>query len=192
MMLVRLVMVGGLLALGVACGSSTKNEPTVEHKKKKRTIELERSTAFQPTFPCTQCHEHKAGNVNPKPRKLAKYHAAKNSFDHGKGRRWCFDCHAKDDLNKLVLSDGSKVGFGQSHELCGTCHGEKFRDWNAGVHGLNTGYWNGKMLRRSCTLCHDPHLPAFATMIPEDPPATVRGTEPPSTNHNQAAKKSHE
>ena len=43
----------------------------------------------------------------------------------------------------LHLASGERVPFDESYRLCGQCHGEKQRDWRAGVHGRRTGEWNG-------------------------------------------------
>lgn len=97
-------------------------------------------------------------------------------------RGWCYQCHTKDDIDRLHLSDGTPVGFDEAYELCGSCHGDKLRDFRAGIHGLTTGDWNGERLRRSCPYCHDPHAPHFALMTPERAPARPRTApaEPPA------------
>lgn len=129
------------------------------------TIELRTTTWF--TYPCLQCHAHRA--PNPNPRTLTEFHGDKK-LKHGTDARWCYRCHAPEDQGQLILIDGNRVGFDQSPELCGSCHGDKMRDWRTGIHGLQTGYWNGPKVRRACTACHDPHSPRFAPMVPEPPP----------------------
>ena len=59
--------------------------------------------------------------------------------------------------------------------VCGQCHGDKYRDWKAGVHGKRTGYWNGKKQYLLCVHCHNPHQPHFKPLKPMPPP-----TPPPA------------
>jgi formate-dependent nitrite reductase cytochrome c552 subunit len=85
---------------------------------------------------------------------------------------WCFDCHNLADRDSLRLAGGEKVPFTESWKLCRQCHGEKGRDWKAGVHGKRTGHWDGKKQYLLCAHCHDPHSPKFKPIRPE--PAPVR------------------
>ena len=55
------------------------------------------------------------------------------------------------------------MSFAESYVLCGQCHGEKLRDWRAGVHGRRTGQWNGHKT-----------LPAVRA-LPQPAPAAVQG-----------------
>jgi hypothetical protein len=73
----------------------------------------------------------------------------------------------------------------ESPALCGSCHGPTYRDWEAGVHGRTSGYWQrdlGSIDRKVCTSCHNPHSPAFPSRPPAPGPhplhpATVAATE---------------
>ena len=56
--------------------------------------------------------------------------------------------------------------FEESYRLCGQCHGEKYRDWRAGVHGRRVGQWNGAKRYLLCVHCHSPHQPRFKPMAP--------------------------
>ena len=68
------------------------------------------------------------------------------------------------------------MSFDQSYLLCGQCHGEKLRDWRAGVHGRRTGQWNGHKTYLLCAHCHNPHQPRFKAIAPK--PAPVRPSRP--------------
>ena len=124
-----------------------------------------------PNYPCSRCHA--PGTANPTERALTEFHTQK-VLNHGTQHGWCYRCHTKDDIDKLHLGDGELVSFDESYELCGSCHGDKLRDWKAGIHGLTTGDWNGDRLRRSCANCHDPHRPHFPEMTPERAPQRPR------------------
>jgi hypothetical protein len=124
-----------------------------------------------PTFPCSRCHV--PGQANPQERQLTVFHTQK-VLNHGTQTGWCYRCHSKDEVDKLHLADGTLVGFNEAYELCGSCHGDKLRDWKAGIHGLTTGYWLGNRQRRSCPACHDPHQPRFPLMTAEHAPALPR------------------
>jgi hypothetical protein len=62
------------------------------------------------------------------------------------------------------------VDFSSSYELCRQCHGPKYRDWRAGVHGRRTGSWKGKKQYLLCAHCHNPHAPKFQAIKPEPAP----------------------
>jgi formate-dependent nitrite reductase cytochrome c552 subunit len=133
-----------------------------------------------PTFPCARCHA--SGTADTRERRLIEFHTNK-VLDHGTQRGWCYRCHTQDHIDQLHLGDGTLVSFDEAYELCGSCHGDKLRDWRLGIHGLTTGYWLGDRQRRSCPACHDPHSPRFPHMTPEHAPAlprTVRRSETPT------------
>jgi uncharacterized CHY-type Zn-finger protein len=126
-------------------------------------------TLSQDYFPCTTCHEK--GKTNNQRRQLKEEHADL-VFDHDAENRWCLDCHAALDRDKLHLASGEPIEFGQSYRLCGQCHGPTYRDWKAGVHGKRTGMWNGRKNYYLCVHCHNPHSPAIKpiTPFPAPPP----------------------
>jgi len=118
-------------------------------------------------FPCSQCHADQ--KTNPKRRVLTEEHTnihLKHDVEH----RWCLDCHNPDDRDYLRLASGEKVPFTESYRLCGQCHGDKYRDWRAGVHGRRTGQWNGHKTYLLCPHCHNPHEPRFKPLKPLPPP----------------------
>jgi len=100
-------------------------------------------------FPCTNCHQ---GAGDKTRRELAFHDDIK--FEHGVEHRWCLDCHTNENRDVLHLSNGDPVPFTESYRLCGQCHGDKYRDWRAGVHGRRTGLWSGAKKYRLCGQCH--------------------------------------
>lgn len=120
-------------------------------------------------FPCTNCHDGKTLKVNPHPRQLTAMHQD-IILKHGSSNRWCLDCHDANDRDKLHLVSGEKIDFTVSYRLCGQCHGDKYRDWKAGVHGKRTGSWNGPKQYLLCVNCHNPHSPHFKPLKPMPPP----------------------
>lgn len=122
---------------------------------------------FSPNiFPCSQCHAHLP--VNTEVRKLEQHHTD-IKLNHMPGG-WCFTCHNPDNRDKLRLASGRLIDFTESYYLCGQCHGPKFRDWKAGIHGRVTGEWNGQKEYLLCANCHWPHDPGFKPLKPEPPP----------------------
>ena len=126
-------------------------------------------------FPCTDCHDNKELKPNRTRRELKDAHddiILKHDAEH----RWCLDCHDADNRDQLHLASGQPVPFEESYQLCGQCHGEKYRDWRAGVHGRRSGYWNGEKTYLLCVHCHSPHQPRFKPIAPK--PAPIRPTRP--------------
>ena len=91
-----------------------------------------------------------------------------HTVDHGS--LWCLSCHDTLNRDKLRLADGRLLDLQDPLRLCAQCHGEKARDWQTGVHGLRTGYWNGPKRVLLCVACHDPHKPRFKPIEPLPPP----------------------
>jgi len=106
---------------------------------------------------------------------------------HGGGNLWCLNCHNADDRDRLVKLNGELLTFNQSQLLCGECHGPKLLDWERGIHGKTTGYWDGARdvdeisERRLCVECHSPHAPAFPAMEPLAGP--ILRLDPPGSEH---------
>ena len=124
-------------------------------------------------FPCSGCHADLKPNLER--RSLEDEHAAIR-INHGPRERWCFDCHSPDDRDRLRLASGSLVPFSQSYRLCGQCHGDKYRDWRAGVHGRRTGQWDGDKKYLLCVNCHNAHSPRFAPIQPMPTPRKPQRT----------------
>jgi hypothetical protein len=125
-------------------------------------------------FPCSSCHA--SMKVNRTRRELTEMHTD-IVLRHGSAQLWCLDCHNADNRDVLHLAGGELVPFDESYRLCGQCHGEKYRDWRAGVHGRRTGDWNGHKTYLLCANCHNPHQPRFKPLAPKPapvPPAPPR------------------
>lgn len=122
---------------------------------------------------CSECHRL-FSSASDRPERLYQHTAIR--FDHGLNDR-CFNCHDRDQREKLVLRDGSLIPFADSPRLCSQCHGTTYRDWQTGAHGKTLGGWDpsrGERRRLDCTECHDPHAPAFDPLEPLPGPHTLR------------------
>jgi len=120
-------------------------------------------------FPCSDCHDPDMLPTNPERRELRIAHQ-QIVLRHDEEHRWCLDCHDADDRDQLRLASGKLVPFEESYRLCGQCHGDKYRDWRAGVHGRRTGHWDGQKSYLLCVHCHNAHHPAFEPIEPKPPP----------------------
>lgn len=133
-------------------------------------------------YDCYGCHERN----NPPPLRfdanqkiiVPKEHSdivmAHGSHDRNNN---CYNCHNEKDLTTLQVRDGREVKFDNIPQLCGSCHGPNYRDWEAGAHGRTSGYWNrslGEARRLSCANCHNPHAPKIPTRQPAPPPHPLR------------------
>lgn len=108
---------------------------------------------------------------------------------HGRNNN-CFNCHNDANLLRLQARDGHDLKFEESTILCGSCHGPTYRDWEAGLHGRTSGYWDrsqGSFKKQDCVNCHNPHSPKFPGRKPAPPPNYLRekraGSESPPTAH---------
>jgi uncharacterized CHY-type Zn-finger protein len=95
---------------------------------------------------------------------------------HGRNNN-CFNCHNETNLVLLQPRDGRELKFADSTQLCGSCHGPTYRDWEAGAHGRISGYWDrsqGPIERKDCVNCHNPHSPRFPSRKPAPGPHPLR------------------
>ncbi len=102
--------------------------------------------------------------------------------EHGRNNN-CFNCHNENNLELLQTRDGRVLKFQDSPQLCGSCHGPTFEDWEVGAHGRISGYWNrkvGPITRQLCVNCHNPHAPAFQGRKPAPGPHPLRPPDPPA------------
>jgi len=120
------------------------------------------------TYNCMECHK-----LFP-----AKWHYDRPmnehqdiTLDHG-NNRFCLNCHHPKNRNAFVDYDGSEIVQSDVVLLCAKCHGPTYRDWQAGVHGRQNGFWNagmGEKTKLRCIQCHDPHSPKYKSMKPLPP-----------------------
>ena len=97
-------------------------------------------------------------------------------LDHGQNDR-CYNCHSREDRDRLARRDGGTLGYDEIPHLCAQCHGTVYRDWQNGTHGRTNGSWDaasGEQHRLACSQCHDPHRPAFPRVAPLPGPNTLR------------------
>lgn len=92
----------------------------------------------------------------------------------------CYNCHNESNLELFQTKDKRELKLSDSTPLCGSCHGPTYRDWEAGVHGRTSGYWDrsGEIDRKRCVNCHNPHSPKFPGRKPAPGPHPLRGGEP--------------
>jgi hypothetical protein len=109
-------------------------------------------------FPCMDCHQDQKDRER---RELGFHDEQQAIFSHDAEHRWCLDCHDYENRDMLRLASGALVPFTESYRLCGQCHGDKARDWRAGIHGKRAGQWDGAKTYLLCASCHDPHAPSF-------------------------------
>ncbi|MDH5492477.1 MAG: hypothetical protein OEY14_11055 [Myxococcales bacterium] len=133
------------------------------------------------TYPCTDaCHLEPTISDGLA---LERFHTFRE-IRHGPALHQCSTCHYVEDMNRLRLFDGTSIDFDESPQICGQCHGEKMRDWLAGIHGLQTGSWNGARQRRACPACHNPHAPT-RMRLEAMPAPNPRGYEAHTGEHQE-------
>ncbi len=110
------------------------------------------------------------------------------ALQHGRNKRndHCYNCHDSANLDQLMTRDGHRLKLTESTQLCGSCHGPTYRDWEAGIHGRTSGYWNrqlGEATKQACASCHDPHSPAFPSRPPAPAPHPLHRVAVQPTEH---------
>jgi len=137
---------------------------------------------------CMDCHKLFPPRLNPPTSLLMHSHIV---LDHGINDQ-CRNCHDLNDRDRLVLSNNNTISFSDSVKLCASCHGPTYRDWEKGMHGRSSGYWDtviGLLKRLDCVECHDPHKPRAPAMLPMPSmpgPHTLRMGEPIETHHGDS------
>lgn len=120
---------------------------------------------------CSTCHaDRDEGPLIEHVEGLREFHT-ELEFSHG--TLSCSSCHHPDDRDQLRLSDGKAVPFADVMELCAQCHSSQYKSYERGAHGGMVGHWDlsqGERVRNNCVACHNPHEPAFPTLMPAAPP----------------------
>ena len=162
-----LALAAALWAPSALASQPAAKAPAPQERKPEVLVEARPPPFSEGIFPCMQCHK----DQKDKTRRELQFHDEQQSiFDHDAEHRWCLDCHDYENRDMLRLASGALVPFTESYRLCGQCHGDKYRDWRAGVHGKRVGMWNGKKTYYLCVNCHNPHNPRFKALKPEPPP----------------------
>ncbi|BDU69816.1 hypothetical protein GETHOR_19170 [Geothrix oryzae] len=164
-----LLVILGLAALANPPAPPSTPPPTPPSATAQEGIQVPKPPFSEGIFPCSSCHDGKSMKVNLQRRELTGMHGD-IILNHGPESRWCLDCHDPANRDRLRLASGERIGFDTSYQLCGQCHGDKFRDWRVGVHGKRTGSWNGAKQYLLCVHCHNPHSPRFQALKPMPPP----------------------
>ena len=157
----------GAVTLAATISASARSGQTPAAQRPAERPEVPPPPFSEGIFPCSGCHADMPANRTR--RTLSDMHTD-IVLRHDEEHRWCLDCHSADNRDVLHLASGEPVPFEESYRLCGQCHGEKLRDWRAGVHGRRTGEWNGHKQYLLCAHCHNPHQPRFAPVSPKPAP----------------------
>ncbi|MFO1512439.1 MAG: hypothetical protein U1F83_05915 [Verrucomicrobiota bacterium] len=140
------------------------------------------------TYNCMECHKLFPARWHYDDRPFNEH---KNiQLDHG-NNRFCLNCHHSTNRNAFADYDGAEIAQADVVKLCAKCHGTIYRDWQAGVHGRQNGFWNANLddkTKLRCIQCHDPHSPKFKAMQPLPPLRyPPRAANPPSETKSETA-----
>jgi hypothetical protein len=151
-------IVAALVATGARASAPAASPAHAAERKPEVLFEARPPPFSEGIFPCMECHKDQK---DPTRRELGFHEEQQSVFDHDSEHRWCLDCHDLANRDRLRLASGATVPFTESYRLCGQCHGDKFRDWRAGIHGKRVGQWDGEKTYLLCVSCHNPHSPGF-------------------------------
>jgi hypothetical protein len=136
------------------------------------------------TYNCMECHRLLPARWHYDTQRPFNEHKG-IQLEHG-NNRFCLNCHHPTNRNAFVDYDGAEIAEQDVVLLCAKCHGTTYRDWEAGVHGRQNGFWKaeaGPRTKLRCIQCHDPHSPKFQAMTPLAPLRyPSRGANPPAPN----------
>lgn len=142
-----------------------------------RTFEISLRGSPSTTDACSSCHRPGKPVIQAERIEDAhRYVLPKHPEESG---THCLTCHASDDVERLVLASGERVGLDHAYRLCAQCHYGQVNDWAAGTHGKRLDGWRGRRVVMGCADCHDPHQPAIDPRIPFPGPQ-LPTTERPS------------
>lgn len=160
----RLILLGAITLVMVLAGATS-------------ALAGQSATGELAFYPCTQCHPVTIGaDGQPShelPIGMEKHEVTLEVHNVlGEGDAACLACHDDPSRNPgmLKLPDGSLVDItGDVSRVCQTCHMEKYREWQDGIHGKSQP-------KCSAAGCHDPHTPSWIYM-PALPPFLGTGVE---------------
>jgi hypothetical protein len=155
---VLVICVIALAATGARASPPAAKAAPAAERKPELLFEARPPPFSEGIFPCMECHKDQKDRTR---RELGFHEEQQSVFDHDSEHRWCLDCHDLENRDRLRLASGDTVPFTESYRLCGQCHGDKFRDWRAGIHGKRVGQWDGAKTYLLCVSCHNPHSPGF-------------------------------
>jgi hypothetical protein len=152
------ILAAALAATAARAAAPHAAKPPPGERKVEVLFEARPPPFSEGIFPCMECHKDQKDRTR---RELGFHDEQQSIFDHDAEHRWCLDCHDLENRDRLRLASGETIPFTESYRLCGQCHGDKFRDWRAGVHGKRVGNWDGAKTYLLCASCHNPHSPGF-------------------------------
>lgn len=172
----------------VPVDSSVADTPTVRFS----AAEQDRLDGDTSMYSCYSCHEP---GLEPEvivdADGIVQYEEHTWDFElrHGANRRneYCYTCHNQNNLEELVTPQGHVLSIFDSNPLCGGCHGTTYRDWESGLHGRVSGFWNaeaGPAKKEDCASCHNAHSPAFPSIPPWPAPQPLRPAAIDSAAHD--------
>jgi hypothetical protein len=137
-----------------------------------RTFEISLRGSPSTTDACGSCHRPgqpviQAERIEDAHRYILPRHPTESGTH-------CITCHAPDDVERLVLASGERVGLDHAYRLCAQCHYAQVDAWAAGVHGKRLDGWRGRRVVMGCADCHDPHQPAIEPRMPFPGPQLPR------------------
>lgn len=127
-------------------------------------------------FKCHECHQNITPSLEPKTLLAAHQNVI---LEHGINNN-CYNCHHRTNREALLDINAREISFSQSELLCRKCHGPTYRDWEIGIHGRPSGFWDksrGNSFKALCVACHDPHSPKFKPIQPAPGPTENHSTD---------------
>ena len=99
-------------ALGLAA-CAMGDEPEHLHTKRPApatsgSITIAPRTPLLATYPCSRCHDDRT--PDPTERRLTEFHTQK-TLEHGTQQGWCYRCHSKENIDKLLAVHRATSGF---------------------------------------------------------------------------------
>lgn len=194
-LVVGFIVLGGAFWLNLwgKPAATSVNPPIPPEFTNTATIRLSAADQFRTEadtsgFACYTCHDAKKQllvKTNANGSILLSEPHKDIVIKHGRNSRneHCFICHDPKNLEQLRVSDGHTFKLTEGTLLCASCHGPTYRDWEVGVHGRTSGFWDrskGPTVRADCTSCHDPHSPAFPSMKPAPRPNQLHSENNPA------------